>query len=332
MKPLVSVILPCYNAGKYLEQALDSIINQSYQNIEILLVDDGSTDNSENIYKRYQQQESRLKIHKNLTNIGLINTLNHAINLAEGDYIARMDADDISELNRIEKQVNFLQNNPDISILGTGAIPIDKNGNKQDIKEEVYLHSTTIQFSALFTQPLFHGSIIAKSSVLKSNTYSLDYKHSEDFELWLRILSLGHQIANLPDALYLYRNNPDGVSNNNTLLQEQSHNKASKQYIEKLLNRELSTQVVSILNNRPESIVTHEQFKHSITILNEIKQLANSSNEINLYFIRQKINIAIQAMKRTKKITSYLYIIFFLLSIIGRSKIGFVYLLNKLRT
>ena len=119
--PLVSVIMSVYNGEKYLVQAIDSILNQTYQNFEFIIIDDCSTDNSSHILQEYAKKDSRIKIIKKEKNIGIkgfIENLNLGISIAEGKYIARMDADDISLPERFQKQVTFLENNPEIFMVG----------------------------------------------------------------------------------------------------------------------------------------------------------------------------------------------------------------------
>jgi len=116
---LVSVLIPCYNCEEYVEEAVMSIIKQTYPNLEILVIDDGSTDNTGNILKILAKEDPRIIYIKNEENLKLIATLNKGLNLCKGKYIARMDADDISLPTRIEKQVNFLEAHPEIGIVGT---------------------------------------------------------------------------------------------------------------------------------------------------------------------------------------------------------------------
>lgn len=126
-KPLVSVIMPCYNATSYLKEAIESIIEQTYKKLEIIVINDGSTDNTLSILKEYTRMDSRLKIINQTSNQGLVSSLNLGIGKATGDYIARMDADDVSILNRIERQINFLQLNPDIDAVSCGFYYIKTN-------------------------------------------------------------------------------------------------------------------------------------------------------------------------------------------------------------
>ena len=114
--PLVSVIIPCYNAEKYVEEAVRSIMTQTYKNIEILVTEDCSTDNTLKILKNLEKEDSRIKVIQNKKNLKIVKSLNNMINIAQGKYIARMDADDISLPERIEKQVRFMEENPEPSV------------------------------------------------------------------------------------------------------------------------------------------------------------------------------------------------------------------------
>lgn len=122
---LVSVVMPVFNAEKYLFEALSSIVNQSYQNLEIIVVDDASTDSSVSIVESFS--DTRIKLFKNESNLKIVKTLNFALTKVNGEYIARMDADDISHPERIRKQVEFLEKNRGIDILGTNIWVIDQN-------------------------------------------------------------------------------------------------------------------------------------------------------------------------------------------------------------
>ena len=116
--PLISVIMPVYNPGRYLSGALESLLNQTYRNIEVIAINDGSTDNSLSVLERYQKQDNRLRV-INQENQGLQRTLNRALGLVKGDFIARMDSDDICDVTRLERQIDYLSSHPDVDIVGT---------------------------------------------------------------------------------------------------------------------------------------------------------------------------------------------------------------------
>lgn len=209
-KPLVSVVLSVYNCEKYLAEAIDSILAQTWTDLEFVIVDDGSTDSTPDILSSYSDSRIKLISQKNR---GLAPALNAGIQNALGKYIARMDADDISLPNRLEKQVEFMENNSYCSVLGSNALLIDMNGN--------YLYTSSVPLtgekinSVLNTQsPFFHSSVIfRKDDFLKCGGYFEKIKHHfEDFILWHKMKQLG-RLCNLEEPLIKYRIVPSAITN-----------------------------------------------------------------------------------------------------------------------
>ena len=301
--PLVSVIIPVYNAEKYIIPAVESIQSQTYNNLEIIIIDDGSKDKSLEIARRFSKLDARIKLIINDHNLGLSKTLNKAVQCANGSYIARMDGDDLSAPSRIEKQLHFLIINPDISVLGTAAISMNEEGKLSKVKPIVYSESNTLSFSAYFTQPLFHGSILAKSEVMKKFPYDESSK-AEDFELWLRMIHQGLKIANLEDEMYFYRVNSEGYSRQNEVFQAKSHNDASKKYLESKLNITLSSDEIALINNRPQENLNFETLKKGLIIFNRFITNYEGKNSVELrnYCMRHKVDIYIQAFRKSHSI------------------------------
>ena len=208
---MVSVLMPVYNAQLYLREAVESVLNQTYTDFEFIIINDGSTDDSERIILSYT--DSRIKYIKNETNLKLIATLNKGIQLAKGDFIARMDADDICEIERLEKQVSFLNNNNDYVAVGSCYEKIDLLGEKiENVK--LPLESEEVFYSLHFFNPICHPSVLIRNSVLIEYNLNFDenYVHAEDYEFWTRLLKYG-KIGNLPDILLKYRVHETQVSN-----------------------------------------------------------------------------------------------------------------------
>lgn len=224
----ISVILPVYNASLYLREAMNSIVNQTYTDWELIIINDGSTDNSQEIILSYTDQ--RIKYFENENNLGLISTLNKAINLCSGEYIARMDADDISHPKRFAKQVEFLNRNSNYAMCGSFAFIIDNGGNITGkivhVTENDYL-----KVNLLFSVPFVHPSIMIRREVLEENLFDKEYLHAEDYNLWTRI-ARKHKVANIPDFLLKYRWHGSNVSITNSEKQEEVKNK--------VIRRELS--------------------------------------------------------------------------------------------
>jgi glycosyltransferase involved in cell wall biosynthesis len=208
-EPLVSVILPCYNCEKYVEKAIVSILNQTYKNIEIIITDDCSTDNTLSIIETLAKQDKRIILIRNKSNLKIIETLNNSIDIAHGRYIARMDADDISLPKRIEKQVHFLEYHPEYAICGTNAWHINKSGRIIGTSILPYT-SEEIERTKFFGNPFYHSSVMIKKDLINLSRYNSNYIHAEDYELWLSLL-LEYKGANLRDRLIKYRIHGDSV-------------------------------------------------------------------------------------------------------------------------
>lgn len=202
-KPLVSIIMSVYNTELYLREAVISIINQSYRNLEILICNDCSTDKSQEILTDLAQQDQRIILINNNENFKLAKSLNKLIDLSHGKYIARMDADDISHPERITKEVLFLENNPEFDIVGCNAWNINA---KNLITGESFLPTTNedIQIFKDFFPPFYHPTVVFRANFLKENKYNEDYVYAQDFELWLRLLKKT-KAYNLNEHLFLYR-------------------------------------------------------------------------------------------------------------------------------
>lgn len=210
--PLISVVMSVYNDAKHVDTAIQSILDQSIQDFEFIIIDDGSSDNSKILIERYSNLDSRIKFLKNEVNKGLAYSLNRGIKLAKGKYIARMDADDISLTERFEKQLDFFDKYPDTDILGTAALLIDKNC-KIITKKKMPISNTEMYPFLYFNSCFFHPSIMAKKSFfLPNNLYNEDLRRAQDWYLWVENFD-NFKYRNLEDYLIKYR--IDSSSNTN---------------------------------------------------------------------------------------------------------------------
>jgi glycosyltransferase involved in cell wall biosynthesis len=210
-KPLISVIMPVYNSGKYLQEAVESILCQTLADFELILIDDGSTDDSSAILESFRQNDKRVIVQHNLENRGLPAALNTGLALARGIYIARMDADDISLPVRFEKQAAFLQMHPGIDIIGTALQLIDEQGKNIGILSAP-LEDLAIHWKGLFSAAFMHPTIMLRRSVLIEHNiyYRVSRQQSEDFDFFTQLLEHVHG-ANLAESLYIYRIHPASV-------------------------------------------------------------------------------------------------------------------------
>lgn len=212
--PKVSVLMPVYQGDDYLVEAVESILNQTFSDFEFLIICDDPTDETRKILDTYMQEDARVKVHYNQKREGLVNSLNKGISLAQGEYIARMDADDISLTDRIEKQVDYLDINRDISILGTDVIFINRKGESfNDITvRAVPTDPKVIKWVLLFENCIRHPTVMFRMDMCNcTGIYSIDFDHCEDYEFWLRA-SQKVNIANLPEKLLLLRKHRENIS------------------------------------------------------------------------------------------------------------------------
>ncbi len=207
--PLVSVILPVYNGGQYLKLAIDSILEQTYQHFELIIINDGSTDETDTVIKSYHDKRIRYFSRENK---GLIQTLNEGLYYATGEFIARHDADDLSVPERFDQQVNFLTNHTDVVLVGSFASVINDRGI---VIDEMQRPVTSEQLFAYlpFFSPFVHGSVMFRQTTI--TTYKIAYRnefiHAEDYFFWHELMQQG-KAYNLPTALYWYRSHAENVT------------------------------------------------------------------------------------------------------------------------
>lgn len=208
--PLVSVILPVYNGQAFLREAINSILSQTYSNYELIIINDGSIDRSASIVEQFH--DTRIRFYGQ-NNMGLSATLNRAIDIANGIYIARQDQDDFSYPSRFEKQVNFLETHPNCGMVGTWA-EIWKEKKKTRMTFKHPSDNLMLKFELLFNNPFVHSSMMIRKKVFtKVGKYSTDHHRQppEDYELWSRV-SKAYEIANIPEILHVYREMPCSMS------------------------------------------------------------------------------------------------------------------------
>lgn len=206
----ISVLLPVYNGAEHLKEAIQSILEQTYPTFELIIINDGSTDDSAAIIKQFT--DPRIRYYEQ-ENHGLAFTLNRAIELSKGKYLARQDQDDISLPQRFEKQVRFMEAHADCGMVGTWAM-IWKGNNETKRNHEHPTESFILKFDLLLNNPFVHSSIMLRSQVFDEvGLYSTDKSRQppEDYELWSRI-ARKFDVANIPEILHIYREVPGSMS------------------------------------------------------------------------------------------------------------------------
>lgn len=209
--PEISILMPVYNGEAFVSRAVVSILEQTFEDIELIAVDDASTDGSLKILEDYSGKDSRIKIIKNKENMGLTRSLVKAAGIAEGEYIVRQDSDDISLPQRLGKQLGFMKQNPSYGAIGTSAHIIDKNGDiikNANVPNTWFMTKQILRFGNCFV----HGSMMIRKDVyLRAGGYREAFSVGQDFDLWLRISRLA-KLKNLRERLYQWRETGDNIS------------------------------------------------------------------------------------------------------------------------
>lgn len=210
--PAVSVILPAYNCEKYIGKAIESVLQQTFTDFELIIVNDGSTDKTETCILQFI--DPRIIYLQNPDNKGLIYTLNTAIELAKGNYIARMDSDDICVPERLAKQKGYLDTHPGTTMVATTINFIDANGNDKGIwpLDRKMITAALIRNEMPFENCIAHPSIMIRGDILKKLKYNPRQVNIEDYDLWLRLLNRGHVIDKLNEPLLRYRIHDDSIT------------------------------------------------------------------------------------------------------------------------
>ncbi|WP_168400400.1 glycosyltransferase family 2 protein [Acinetobacter indicus] len=200
----VSVGIPFYNAELFLADAIKSVIQQSFQDWELILVNDGSTDQSLSIAKEFAKKDHRIRVISDGLNKKLPYRLNQIIKESKGEYIARMDADDLIHPDRLKIQLEFLESNKTFDLVSTGVVSINDNNQIKGIRKVDEIYSEFSEIKRHY--PIVHASILARKTWYSRNNYNTKMPRSQDYELWCRAISKNDlKLAVLPEALYYYR-------------------------------------------------------------------------------------------------------------------------------
>ena len=287
---LISVIMSVYNGEKYLVQAIDSILNQTYQNFEFIIIDDCSTDNSSHILQEYAKKDSRIKIIKKEKNIGIkgfIENLNLGISIAKGKYIARMDQDDVSLPERFQKQVDFLENNPEITLVGAQLNLINEQ-NKITGEAIAALQHRDIVKRITSQIQLFHPVIMFRKD--QNIQYREKFLYCEDYDLYLNLITQGKKLANINEKLLHYRILESSIS-------RKGDNFVKKLMVEKALyfyklRKENGQDLYETFNNEEVLEINNLEFKNKIEELFFALETAIKLNK------KEKIVLLIKKIKK----------------------------------
>ena len=266
LNKLVSFIMPVFNSEKYIVNSINSLIIQTYKNIEIIIVNDGSTDNTKKIIESFSIFDKRVKVY-NLERNGLVYCLNYGINKAKGYWIARMDADDISLPNRIERQLFWLDQTK-ADICGTFTKTFGSFPNRI-IKHS--LNDQSIKIELIFGSSFSHPSVVIKKHILLKFLYNSKFEYCEDYDLWLRLAVANFKMTNIPEILLYYRIHSEQISANKIGIQTSMKLELLRNYLNNNnlynFNEDLISEFINLLSYSP--ITDYSKIKSIINILFE---------------------------------------------------------------
>ena len=303
--PLVSVVLPAYNAKKFIKKSVLSILDQTYSNIELIVINDGSTDETLKILKYLQKTDSRLII-INRENRGLVNSLNEGIAIARGAWVARMDADDISMPNRIERQL-FYANSHHLDLCGSY---IKTFGICRQAVRKYPIEPAAANLQLAFNTCFAHPTLFARAKVLKDNPYIHQYEKIEDYELWTRLAAIGYRLGNIPEVLLKYRRTFTQSTSVHRRHQDAMRINIAKKYVGSVLPI-LSEDLIEILLSRSAYFDSATVYRCVQEIHGRIlsgKDIENVlSNNMNLFLAHNCCHVDIITWNRLKRILPLRY-------------------------
>ena len=232
IRPLISVAMPVYNGERYLAEAIDSILAQTYNNFELIIIDDGSTDNSLQVLRGYEKRDARIRLVAR-ENRNLATTLNDIIDLARGKWLARMDQDDIALPQRFERQLQWLERT-EADIAGSW---IQRFGTSDKRIVKLCQSDEAIKIELLFCSPFAHPSVMIKTELVRSLQYDKTWEKAEDYDLWERAAEAGWKMTNVPEVLLLYRVHIAQISIKTAALQQQLGQCIQRRYWEYMFHK-----------------------------------------------------------------------------------------------
>jgi glycosyltransferase involved in cell wall biosynthesis len=306
--PLVTVLMPVYNSEMFLRDAIESILNQTYNNIEFLIINDGSTDSSENIILDYIH-DRRIIYVINPENIKLIDTLNRGIAISKGKYIVRMDSDDISLPNRIEDLVTFMEKDENKKVGVCGSFFKKIGVKEEEVKYPV--SDSDLRFALFFYNPICHPTSIWRKSIINRHNlkFKREYLHAEEYEFWVQISEVS-EIKNIDRVLLKYREHSLQVSNLHAKIQKETARKVRSKLLlqidESLSENHFDLWEKIILNENHEN---HENHFISIQFIEHLI-LKNEKNKVidNIYFKKKLLKISKKYYFNLNKLTLFDFI------------------------
>lgn len=273
--PAISVLMSVHNGEKHLREAIDSILAQTFSDFEFIIVNDASTDGTANILNSYT--DPRIKIITNTENIGLTKSLNKGLKEAQGTYIARMDADDISLPNRFQIQKDFLDRNANITCVGGTSIIIDENGNETGSKKAI-VNTELLKFHMMLKNQISHPStLFRRKDIVDSGSYNENFAYAQDYELWSRLLQADHKISNIVEPVLKYRFHSSSIT--------QSKNGAHD-FALKTIRKNIEHYIA--ISEEQFTTLTDSLHKHKVSSFRKLMSVRKILDQFSTYYVQKE--------------------------------------------
>ncbi len=300
---LVSIVLPCNDVELFVRAALGALLTQTWKELEILAIDDGSTDGTRTVLESHARDDARVRILVNERNVGLVATLNRGVGEAAGDYVARMDADDVCHPDRIRRQMGVLERHPEVGVVGTGAWLLDSAGRRVGDRPTRCVTPGGARFLGLFATPLVHGSVLARAGVMKAHPYdaSAEAAHTEDYELFARMLAAGVGLANVEAPLYGLRVRPGSVSRAHEPVQVDNFVRCARRHLERTTDLRPTDGAHRVLVNRITPATTPADLRAGLRCIDALERMflvrqPDAGDEIRAVAAQQRVDVLGQAL------------------------------------
>jgi len=294
--PSASIVLPVHNASSHIGSAIDSILNQTYQDFELILIDDGSTDQSLFVMEKYQKCDRRIRIYSR-ENKGLIYSLNEGIASARGDWVVRMDADDICMPNRLSLQLNWLKET-NSEVCGGWVKTFGKTISKT---RSYFIGQEAIRLQLLFNSCFAHPTVVARRTIIENFPYSETAEYAEDYDLWVRLAAADIAMTNYPGVVLKYRVHAGQITYKKIREQASARKKIADWYRESCFSSSPNELILQSIMSRWESL-THEQIADVLSFFHEFKRSTGDPEgvvtENAFIFLARHSSIGINMMRQ----------------------------------
>ena len=264
--PVISVLLSVFNNEKYIYESIRSVLCQTFENFELIIIDDASNDHTSEILASFT--DPRIRISRNLNNQGLTRSLNIGLELCKGKYIARMDSDDISHPDRFARQVDFLEKHPSIGVLGTDYERITSDGTHTG---KVCTHRSDwelVHWMLNFENPISHQTVCLRTNFIRQvGGYNENFRYTQDYDLWGKLARITY-MANLPETLLFYRSGHENqISITNPNSQKEYEIKIRQRIVSQLTGQTYPLDIIQILNSPPPDLDPMMKYKACLAII-----------------------------------------------------------------